>query len=205
MQKEGNSINQQTSLSIASLNKSGITIIKPSSGKNSFQVKPITATEQIAATPTPLENPSTPASSFPKEPRVFSESHDDSRIEQIEKLSAEVTALKSFIVEQLYVITRSVEDFRLENVTPNNLELIETLKEEIRYLRNENITKTCIIKSLTENQAIDHVKAITTPKVHQRDTAIQTEVITKIWPQEELPPQNTSSANDRKLGNSQTK
>ena len=109
--------------------------------------------------------------------------------------------MKSFIVKQFYVIKTSVEDFRLENVTPNNLELIETLKQEIRYLRNENITKTCIIKSLTENQAIDHVKAITTPKVHQWDTAIQTEVIPKTWSQEEIPPQNTSSANDRKSGN----
>ena len=94
-----------------------------------------------------------------------------------------------------------MEDFGLENVTPNNSELIETLKEEIHYLRNENITKTCIIKSLTENQAIDHVKAITTSKFHQRDTAIQAEVITETWPQEEIPPQNTSSANDRKSGN----
>ena len=104
-------------------------------------------------------------------------------------------------MEQLYVITKSVEDFRLGNVTPNNLELIETLKEEILYLRNENITKTCIIKPLFENQAADHVKAITTPKVHQRDTAIQTEVFTKTWPQEEIPPHNTSSANDRESGN----
>ena len=104
-------------------------------------------------------------------------------------------------MEQLYVIKKSVEEFRPENVTPNNLELIETLKQEIRYLRNENITKTCIIKSLTENQATNHVKAITTPKVHQRNTAIKTEVITKTWPQEEIPPQNTSSANDRKSGN----
>ena len=94
-----------------------------------------------------------------------------------------------------------MEDFRLENVTPNNVELIETLKEEIRYLRNENITKTFIIKSLTENQAIDHVKAIPIQKVHQWDTAIQTEVIPKTWPQEEIPPQNTFSANDRKSGN----
>ena len=54
--------------------------------KNSFKVKPIIATEQIAATPTPLENPSTPASSFPNESRVFSKSHDDFRIEQIKKL-----------------------------------------------------------------------------------------------------------------------
>ena len=154
MQKKGNSINQQTSITIGSLNKSGITINKPSSGKNSFKVKPIIATEQIAATPTPLENPSTPASSFPNEPRVFSESHDDFRIEQIENLSAEVTALKSFFMEQLYVIKKSVEGFRLEKVTSNNL--------EIRNLRNENITKTYITKSLTENQATDHVKAKTT-------------------------------------------
>ena len=104
-------------------------------------------------------------------------------------------------MEQLYVITKSVEDFRLGNVTPNNLELIETLKEEILYLRNENITKTCIIKPLFENQATDHVKAITTPKVHQRDTAIQIEVFTKTWPKEEIPPHNTSSANDRRSGN----
>ena len=73
--------------------------------------------------------------------------------------------------------------------------------EEICYLRNENITKTHIIKSLTENQATDHVKATTTPKVHQRDTAIQTEVIPKTWPQEEIPTQNTSSTNDHKSGN----
>ena len=84
---------------------------------------PSIATEQIAATPTPLENPSVPASSFPNESRVFSESHDDFRIEQIENLSAEVATLKSFIVEQFYVIKTSVEGFRLENVTPNNLEL----------------------------------------------------------------------------------
>ena len=107
-------------------------------GKNSYNVKPSIATEQAAATPTPLENPSTPSSSAPNESLVFSKSHDDFRIEQIENLSAEVTALKSFTMEQLYVIKKSVEDFRSENVTPNDPELTETFKEEIRYLRNEN-------------------------------------------------------------------
>ena len=34
-------------------------------------------------------------------------------------------------MEQLYVIKIFVEDFCSENVTPNNLELIETLKEGI--------------------------------------------------------------------------
>ena len=36
----------------------------------------------------------------------------------------------------------SMEYLHLENVTPNSLELTETLKEEICYLNNENITKT---------------------------------------------------------------
>ena len=180
LQKKGNSINQQTlSLSIASLSKNGVILNKPSSGKNSYSVKPSIATEQIAATPTPLENPSRPASSAPNESHVFSKSHDDFRIEQIENLNAEVTALISFTMEKLYVIKKSVKDFCSKSVTPSNLELIETLKEDRRYLRDENMTKTHIIKSLTENQATDHVKATITPKVHQRDTAIQIELIPK--------------------------
>ena len=119
-----------------------------------------------------------------------------------------MTAWKSFIIEQLYVIKKSVEDFRSQNVTPNNLELIETLKEKIRYLRNENITKTNITKSLTKNQATGHIKATATPNVHQQDTAIQTEVTPRTWPQEEITPQNSHdtskslpNANVRKSGN----
>ena len=64
-----------------------------------------------------------------------------------------MTGLKSFIVKQLYATKKSVEDFCPQSVTPNNLEHIETLKGEIRYLRNENTTKINILKSLTENQA----------------------------------------------------
>ena len=115
-------------------------INKPQNGKNSYSVKPSIATKQIAAASTPLENPFSPASSVPNESCVFSKRHDKFRIEQIQNLSTEFTALKSFIIEQL--IKKSVGDFCSESVTPNNLELTETLKEEIRYLRNENITKT---------------------------------------------------------------
>ena len=56
-----------------------------------------------------------------------------------------------------------------------------------------------------------HIKATTTPKVHQLDTAIQTEVILKNWPQEEITPQNSldtgkslPKANARKSGNNQS-
>ena len=38
-----------------------------------------------------------------------------------------------------------MKDIRSETVAPSNLELIEPLKQEIRYLRNENLTKTSII------------------------------------------------------------
>ena len=71
-------------------------------------------------------------------------------------------------MEQLYVIKKSVEDFRSENVTPNNLKLIETLKGEIPYLRNKNIAKTSFIKYLTQSQGKVHVKATITPNIHQQ-------------------------------------
>ena len=81
---------------MASLSKNGVMLNKPSSGTNSYSAKPSIATEQIAATQTPLENPSTPSSSALNESRLFSIlSHDDFRIEQIENLNAETTALKS--------------------------------------------------------------------------------------------------------------
>ena len=95
---------------------------------------------------------------------------------------------------QLYVIKKSVEDFLSENVTSNKLEFTETLKEEIRYLTNENITKTYIIKSLTEDQATCHVKGTTIPKIYQQDTVIQKEVILKARPQEEITPPNNHNA-----------
>ena len=64
------------------------------------------------------------------------------------------------------------------------------------------------MKSLFENQARNHVKATTTPKVHQRDTAIQTEVIPNTWLQAEIRSQNSLgtsksliNANGHKSGN----
>ena len=127
-----------------------------SSVSHNYSVKSSTVTDAIVATPTPLENPSAPSSSAPNESRVLSKSHGDFRIEQIENLSPKVTALKSFIIEQLYVIKKSVEHFRSQSATSNNLELIETSKEQIRYLRNGNITKTNFIKFLIDNQATSY-------------------------------------------------
>ena len=65
-------------------------------------------------------------------------------------------ALKSFIIEQLYVIKKSIEDFKDQENIPNSdsLVLIQSFKEELHYLRNENLAKTSITKSLTENHCI---------------------------------------------------
>ena len=37
---------------------------------------------------------------------------------------------------------------------PNSSDLLQSLKEELSYLRNENLNKTSIIKSLTENHCV---------------------------------------------------
>ena len=76
---------------------------------------------------------------------------NDTKDEQIYNLNAEVKALKSFIVEQLYVIRKSIEDIKCQESIPNSLDLLQSLKKELSYFRNENLIKTSIIKSLTEN------------------------------------------------------
>ena len=69
-----------------------------------------------------------------------------------EQLNAELTALKSFIREELYVMKNMTEDLQVQKATPNHSVLTESLKEELRYLRNKNLIKTQIIKTVTENQ-----------------------------------------------------
>ena len=44
-----------------------------------------------------------------------------------------------------------IEDLQGRKVTPNHSVVAESLKEELIYLRNENLTKTQIIKTITEN------------------------------------------------------
>ena len=72
--------------------------------------------------------------------------------ERIEQLNAELQALKSFIREELYLMKKMTEDLQGQKATPNHSVAAEFLKEELIYLRNENLTKTQIIKTITENQ-----------------------------------------------------
>ena len=58
-------------------------------------------------------------------------------------------ALKSIILEQFYVIKKTIEDFKVQGNMPNNSLLIQSLKEDLIYLWIENQTKRFTIKSLT--------------------------------------------------------
>ena len=47
---------------------------------------------------------------------------------------------------------KMIEDLQDQKTTSNHSVVIESLKEELIYLRNENLTKTQTIKTITENQ-----------------------------------------------------
>ena len=71
---------------------------------------------------------------------------------RIEQRNAELKALKSFAMEQLYVIRKLIENFQGQKATPNHSVVTESLKEEHSHLSNENLTKTQTRKTITENQ-----------------------------------------------------
>ena len=63
---------------------------------------------------------------------------NDTKDDEIYDLNAEVKTLKSFIVEQLYVIKKSIEDIKCQESTnskiQNSSDLSQSLKEELNYL-----------------------------------------------------------------------
>ena len=58
--------------------------------------------------------------------------------------------MKAIIDNELTTIRRSIKDLKKANFITDNMSLIDSLKEEVAYLRKENIIKTEIIISLTE-------------------------------------------------------
>ena len=71
--------------------------------------------------------------------------------ERIGDMKAEIVALKHFVMDEIVSVKNSVENGNLlkSNHDPR---LIEILLDEIKYLREENENKNCIIKTLAENQ-----------------------------------------------------
>ena len=55
-------------------------------------------------------------------------------------------------MEHLYAMKKMIEDLQRQKVTPNHSVVTMHIKEGPSYLRNENLTKIKIIKTITENQ-----------------------------------------------------
>ena len=71
--------------------------------------------------------------------------------EKIQNLIIELTALKLFVQEQLYIMKKQLE----ETIPESTKQLpFSSLRSEIEYFKEENRTKTLIIKQLTENKSI---------------------------------------------------
>ena len=66
----------------------------------------------------------------------------DLKDKRIKQLNTELTALKPFITEQLYVMKRMIKDWQGQKTTPNHSVVTEFLKKKMSYIRNENLTKT---------------------------------------------------------------
>ena len=59
----------------------------------------------------------------------------------------ELVALKSFTIEQIYVLKKRLEE---KEVSPEGSNHLKLLQEKISYLREENKVKSVIIRILPE-------------------------------------------------------
>ena len=69
-------------------------------------------------------------------------------------VNSEVENLKALIDNEFTTIRKSIENLKRINFINENMSLIDSLKEEVAYLRKENIIKTEIMKSLTEKNQL---------------------------------------------------
>ena len=64
-------------------------------------------------------------------------------------LETELTALKSFVMEQFFLIKQSIQETKDPNHEAANSTYVVMLMEKIEYLKEENEVKNSIIQSLT--------------------------------------------------------
>ena len=101
--------------------------------------------EHEVKTPPPTDNPNTP-----------SQNHDYANStpeEQICNIKVELVALKSFVIEQIYVLKKRLEGKKVSAEVSN---LLKLLQEQISYLREENKVKSEIMRILSEKQNTYH-------------------------------------------------
>ena len=74
--------------------------------------------------------------------------------EKLLSLSTEINALKSFVLEQVFVIKKTLHDIQeLPNNKETNNGYVTSLTDQINFLKEENKTKNTIIQILLENQS----------------------------------------------------
>ena len=71
--------------------------------------------------------------------------------DQIMWLKSEIEALKSFFLEQIFVVKKSLEE---KHLSVGDCDHVKSLKEEIKYLRAENQMKTAIIKTMSKKEKL---------------------------------------------------
>ena len=64
-------------------------------------------------------------------------------------LNAEIEGLKSFFLEQIFVVKMSLE---IKRQSVGDCETVESLKEEIKCVIAKNQMKTAIIKTMSEKE-----------------------------------------------------
>ena len=69
-------------------------------------------------------------------------------------LETELTALKSFVEEQFFLIKKSIKEIKDPNHEAANSIYAVMLMEQIEYLKEENKVKNCIIQWLTNQYLI---------------------------------------------------
>ena len=117
---------------------------KHSNNKDSYYLKDNTKGletlyEYEVKTPPPTDHPNTP-----------SQNHDyvdSTPEEQIYNINRELVALKSFVIEQTYVLKKRLEEME---VSPEGSNLLKLLQEAIPYVREENKVKSEIVRILSD-------------------------------------------------------
>ena len=71
--------------------------------------------------------------------------------DQIMQLNSEIEALKFFFLEQIFFVKKSLEE---KHLPVGDWDHVESLKEEMKYLRAENQMKTGVIKTMSEKEKL---------------------------------------------------
>ena len=106
--------------------------------------------DEISATPLP-RTPNTPTKDTNKISDIVL---NDIKKDLMRHINSEVENLKAPIDNEFTTIRRSIEDLKRKNFITDNMSLIASLKEEVAYLRKENIIKTEIVKAITAKNQI---------------------------------------------------